>query len=175
MRRATRGGGQHVCAWCSGSGAGAPTTGERFVRELPSLTAEMCPLGLEACAQASPERLNLVRLDHRGAHTAHRRHWLAHVPAVWRPPEGPELHPREHVWRALTDVRAWRHCPPLAAPPEAVGPFLRASETSTRPSLTSDADLVEAIKARTSSQCHIIPSGGLHEFCRGIAGQGAGT
>jgi hypothetical protein len=73
-------------AWCDVVGAVAPTTGERFLWELPSLKAETCQLFIEAFAEACPESLNVLLLDHRGAHTVQRLRWPAHVRALWWPP-----------------------------------------------------------------------------------------
>lgn len=66
---------QHVFEWFYVYGAVAPITGERFFLELPSLSAEMFQLFLDAFAQAYPESLHILLLDHSGAHTAHRLHW----------------------------------------------------------------------------------------------------
>jgi hypothetical protein len=63
---------QHVFAWFYVYGAVAPTTGERFFLELPSLNAEMFQIFLDAFAQASPDSLNILLLDNSGAHTAQR-------------------------------------------------------------------------------------------------------
>ena len=57
---------QHVCAWCDVYGAVAPITGERFCFERPSLTAETVQIFIDTFAAAFPERLTLLRLDHRG-------------------------------------------------------------------------------------------------------------
>jgi transposase len=141
---------QHVFEWFSVYGAVAPTTGERFLLELPYLHAEMFQLLLNAVAQAYPDSLNSLLLDHSGAHTAHRLHWPANVRAVWLPPYCPELNPIERVWRDLKDVLAWRQCPSLDAQQDYVGQLLQAYEASTLQSLTSYAYLVEAINALTS-------------------------
>lgn len=141
---------QHVFEWFSVYGAVAPTTGERFLLELPYLHAEMFQLFLNAVAQAYPDSLNILLLDHSGAHTAHRLHWPANVRAVWLPPYCPELNPIERVWRDLKDVLAWRQCPSLDAQQDYVGQLLQAYEASTLQSLTSYAYLVEAINALTS-------------------------
>lgn len=61
---------QHVFEWFYVYGAVAPTTGERFVLELPYLNAGMFQLVIEAFAQAFPDSLNILLLDNRGAHTA---------------------------------------------------------------------------------------------------------
>jgi len=63
---------QHVFEWFYVYGAVAPVTGERFFLELPSLHADMCPLCLDAFAQAFPDSVNILLLDHSGAHTAPR-------------------------------------------------------------------------------------------------------
>jgi putative transposase len=54
---------QHVFEWFYVYGAVAPTTGERFFLELPSLNAETFQLFLEAFAEAFPESLNLLLLE----------------------------------------------------------------------------------------------------------------
>jgi transposase len=141
---------QHVFEWCYVYGAVAPTTGERFFLELPSLNAEMFQIFLDAFAQASPDSLNILLLDNSGAHTAQRLMWPANVCAVWLPPYGPELNPIERVWRDLKDVLAWRQFPNLDAQQDDVGHWLQAYEASTLQSLTSYTYLVEAIHALTS-------------------------
>lgn len=60
----------HGDEWCSVYGAGAPTTGERFFLEWPSLNAEGLQLFLNPFAEAFPESLNLRLLDISAAHTA---------------------------------------------------------------------------------------------------------
>jgi transposase len=141
---------QHVFEWCSVSGAVAPTTGARFFLELPSLNAAMFQIVLDTLAQAYPDRLNLLRLDHSGAHTAQRLMWPANVRAVWLPPYCPELNSIERVRRDLKDVLAWRQFPHLDAPQDDVSQRLQAYEASTLPSRTMYTYLVEAIKALTS-------------------------
>jgi hypothetical protein len=49
---------QHVFAWCYVYGARAPTTGERFVLERPSLHAQTFHLLVDAFAEAFPDRVN---------------------------------------------------------------------------------------------------------------------
>jgi transposase len=141
---------QHVFEWCYVYGAVAPTTGERFFLELPSLNAEMFQIFLDAFAQAYPDSLNILLLDNSGAHTAQRLMWPANVCAVWLPPYGPELNPIERVWRDLKDVLAWLQFPNLDAQQDYVGQLLQAYEASTLHSLTSYTYLVEAIHALTS-------------------------
>jgi hypothetical protein len=77
---------QHVVEGFDGYGAVAPTTGDRCFREWPSLNAQMFPLFVDAFAQAFPDRLNLLLLDHRGAHTAQRLTLPATVCRVFWPP-----------------------------------------------------------------------------------------
>jgi hypothetical protein len=64
---------QHVFEWFDVYGAVEPTTGDRCFLELPYLHAEMFQLFVDACAQAFPDRLNLLLLDNSGAPTAHKR------------------------------------------------------------------------------------------------------
>ena len=66
----------------------APITGERFCFERPSLTAETVQIFIETFAAAFPERLTLLRLDHRGAPTAPRLRWPEKIRAVGLPPYG---------------------------------------------------------------------------------------
>jgi hypothetical protein len=127
-----------------------PTTGARFCLELPYLTADTCQLCIEAFAHALPDRLNIRRFDHSGAHPAQRRQWPDHVRDVWLPPYGPELHPIERLWRDLQDDLAWLHFPNLEAPPLEVGDLLQAYEASALHALTGYTSLVEAINALTS-------------------------
>jgi hypothetical protein len=138
---------QHDCEWGAGAGAGAPTTGERCFLEWPDLQAETSPRVVEAFAQAFPDRLHSVRLDHRGAPTARRLRWPAQVRAVWVPPCGPELNPIARVWRDLKDDLAWQQCPSVDAPQDHVSPLWQAYDAPRLPSLTGDAYLVAAIHA----------------------------
>lgn len=98
---------QHVFEWFYVYGAVAPTTGERFCLERPYLNAEMFQLFIDAFGQAFPDSLNILLLDHSGAHTAQRLRWPENVRYVWLPPDGPELSPIERVWRDLKDDLAW--------------------------------------------------------------------
>jgi len=52
------------------------------------------------------------------------------------PPDGPELHPSERVWRALQDDIAWPQFPTLEAQPDGVADLVQADQALTRPSLT---------------------------------------
>jgi putative transposase len=137
----------HVFEWCAGDGAVEPTTGERFFLELPSRHAEMFPLFVETFAQACPDRLHLLRLDHRGAHTAQRLTLPANVRLVCLPPSGPELSPIARVWRDLNDALVWCQFPTLEAQQDHLAALLQAYEAATRPSLTGDTYLVEALHA----------------------------
>jgi hypothetical protein len=56
---------------------------------------------VEAVAHAFPDRLTIVRWDHRGAHTAQRLRWPENGRYVWLPPSGPELNPLARGWRDL--------------------------------------------------------------------------
>ncbi|HXH09299.1 MAG TPA: transposase [Alphaproteobacteria bacterium] len=124
-----------------------PTTGERFFLARPHLHAEMFQIFMEAFANAFPERLNLLLLDHSGAHTARRLRWPEHVRPVWLPPYCPELNPMERVWRDLKDDVAWQQFSDLDAQQDRLSPLLQAFEADTLPSLTGYPDLVEAIDA----------------------------
>jgi DDE superfamily endonuclease len=141
---------QHVFAWFSGDGAVAPTTGERFFLAWPYLHADTFQLFVKAFAQAFPDRLNLLLLDHSGAHTAPRIRWPEHIRYVWLPPSCPELNPIERGWRDLKDDLAWQQFPNGAAQQDYVGQLFRAYDASALQSLTRDAYLVEAINALAS-------------------------
>jgi putative transposase len=99
----------------------APTTGERFFLEWPSLNAAMFQLFIAAFAQAVPDSLNILLLDNSGAQTAQGLHWPAHVRYVRLPPYCPELSPIERVWRDVKDDVAWRQFPDVDAPQTEVG------------------------------------------------------
>jgi transposase len=138
---------QHVFEWFYVYGAVAPTTGERFFLELPSLNADMFQLFIDAFAQAFPDSLNILLLDNSGAHTAQGLHWPAHVRYVRLPPYCPELSPIERVWRDVKDDVAWRQFPDLDTQQHEVGDLLRAYDATTLQSLTGYAYLLEAINA----------------------------
>jgi hypothetical protein len=76
---------QHVFEWVDVYGAVAPTTGERFFRELLYLNAERCQLFGDAFAQAFPDSLNILLLDNSEAHTAQRLTRPANVWCAYRP------------------------------------------------------------------------------------------
>lgn len=137
---------QHIFECFYVYGAVAPATGERFFLELPYLNADMFPIFLDAFAQAFPESLNLLLLDHSGAHTAQRLHWPENVRGVWLPPYCPELNPLERVWRDLKDALAWLHFPTLDAQQDYIATLLRAYEAATRQTLTGYTYLVEAFQ-----------------------------
>jgi transposase len=138
---------QHVFEWFYVYGAVAPTTGERFFLELPSLNAESFQLFVDAFAQAFPDSLNLLLLDNSGAHTAQRLRWPAHVRYVWLPSYCPELNPIERVWRAMKDNLAWQQFADLDAQQTYVGDLLQAYDAPALQSLTGYTYLVEAINA----------------------------
>jgi hypothetical protein len=77
---------KHVCQWFYVYGAVEPTTGDRFFRELPYLHAANFQIFVDLCAQASPDSLNLLVLDHSGAHTAQQLRLPANVGLVCLPP-----------------------------------------------------------------------------------------
>jgi transposase len=141
---------QHVFEWFSVYGAVAPTTGERFFLELPSLNADTFQLFVNAFAQAFPDSLNILLLDHSGAHTAQRIRWPENIRYVWLPPYCPELNPIERVWRDLKDDLAWQQFPNMEAQQDYVGQLLQAYDASTLQSLTRYTYLVEAINALAS-------------------------
>jgi transposase len=137
----------HVFAWCYVYGAVAPTTGERFFLELPSLHAEGLQIFVDAFAAAFPDSLNLRLLDNSGAHTAPRLILPAHVRLVFLPPYCPELHPIERVWRDRKDALAWLQCPNLDVPQDDIAHLLRGSQAVTLQALTGYPSLVDAIHA----------------------------
>jgi hypothetical protein len=138
---------QHVFAGVSVSGAVAPPPGERFCWVLPSWHADLCPLVRDGCAQAYPDRLHILLLEHRGAHTAPRLRWPHHVRGVWWPPSGPELNPSEWGWRALKAEGVWVPCAARTSQLEDVARLLQAYDAPTRQALPSDTSLVEALTA----------------------------
>jgi putative transposase len=127
---------QPIFAWCYGDGAVAPATGARFFLELPYLNADMFQLCVDAFAQAFPDRLNLLLLDNRGAHTSQRLRWPDNVRAVWLPPYGPEVNPIERRWRDLKDARAGQQFVDLDAPQLSVADLLPAYDAPTLQVLT---------------------------------------
>lgn len=104
---------QHTCEWCYVDGAVAPTTGERFLLELPYLNADAFQTVVDAFAHAFPDGRNLLLLDNSGAPTAQRLQWPEHVRYVRLPPYCPELNPSERLGRDLQDDLAWLHVPNL--------------------------------------------------------------
>jgi putative transposase len=130
---------QHPVAWCSIDGAVAPTTGDRLFLEWPSLNADTFHRFVDAFAQAFPDRVNSLLWENRGAHTAQRIRWPAHVQPVGLPPYGPELTPIERVWRDVKDDLAWQPCADLAAHQVSVGDLWQAYHASTLQALTGYA------------------------------------
>jgi transposase len=98
-------------------------------------------------AAAFPSSLNVLLLDTSGAHTAERLSRPANVCLVCLPPYCPELNPIARVWRDLKDALAWLQFTTLEAHQVYSGDLLQAYQASTLQSLTSYADLVEAIHA----------------------------
>jgi hypothetical protein len=141
---------QHTFDWFYLYGAVAPTTGERFFLELPYLNADTCQLCIAAFAPAFADSFNSLLLDNRGAHTAHRLRWPAHVQPVWLPPYCPELNPIERVWRDVKDDLAWEQCADLDVQQAYVATLWQASDAPTLPTLTGYAYLLEAINALCS-------------------------
>jgi transposase len=138
---------QHVFKWCYVSGAVEPTTGERVFLELPSLNAEMFQLFVNAFSQTFPDRLNILVLDHSGAHTSSRLTLPKHVRLLFLPPYGPELNPIERVWRDLKDDVAWLQFADLDAQQDYLILLLQGYAAATLQSLTGYPSLVEAIHA----------------------------
>ena len=130
----------HVCEWGSVYGAVEPTTGERAFLARPSLHADLFPRFIDACAQAFPDSLTILRLENSGAHTAQHLRWPEHVRPLGLPPYGPELNPSERVWRDLKDDLAWLQCPDLEAQQVSVGNVLQTDEAPALQALTSYAD-----------------------------------
>jgi hypothetical protein len=139
-----------VFAWCDVDGAVEPTTGARFFLELPSLTADTCPIVIDAFAPAFPDSLISLLLGHSGAHTAQRLQGPGNRRHVWRPPSGPELTPIERLWRGLQDNLAGLHFPTLEAQRLYVGDLRQASAASALPALTGYSSWVEATNALAS-------------------------
>jgi DDE superfamily endonuclease len=138
---------QHTFAWCSVDGAVAPAMGECCFLELPDLNTDTCHILVDAFAHAFPDSCNILRLEHRGAHTAQRLRWPANVQPVWLPPYGPELNPIERVWRDVKDDLAWLQFPELDAPQVYVGDWLQAYDASTLQALTGYAYWQQALNA----------------------------
>lgn len=113
---------QHVCQWCYVYGAVEPTTGDRFFLELLCLHANNFQICIDLFAQAFPDRLHLLLLDNRGAHTAQQRTL-------------PE------------DARAWLQFPNLEEPQDDGAMHLQAYEAATLHALTTSPYLIEAIHA----------------------------
>jgi transposase len=134
-------------AWLSVYGAVEPTTGDRFVLELPYLNAEGFQIFLNPFAEAFPDSLHRLLLDHNGAHTAQRLTLPANVRLVCLPPYCPELNPIERGWRDLKDALAWLPCPPLEVPQDDISHLLRGAEASTLQPLTGYTYRIEAIHA----------------------------
>ena len=138
---------QHVFAWFYVYGAVAPTTGERCFLELPYLHAASFQLFVNAFAEAFPDSLTRLLLDHSGAHTAQRLTFPATVRFVFLPPYCPEWNPIERVWRDRTDALAWLHSSNLDVQQDYLATRLRAYEAATLQALTGYPYLVEAIHA----------------------------
>jgi DDE superfamily endonuclease len=138
---------QQVFEWCYVYGAVEPTTGDRFFLELPSPNAETFQTFVDLFAQAFPGSLNLLRLDHSGAHTAQQLTIPEHVCLVFLPPYGPALNPMGRVWRDRKDALAWLQFPNLAVQQDEVALLLRGYEAITRQALAGYPYLVEAIHA----------------------------
>ncbi len=138
---------QHVFQWFYVYGAVAPTTGESFFLELPSLNSDMFQLFLDELARAFRESLNVLVLDKSGGHTATRLVMPENVRLVLLPPASPELNPIERVWRELKDDLAWLHFADVAAQQAHVADLIRTYDAPTLQSLTSYQYLVNAIHA----------------------------
>jgi transposase len=138
---------QHVFEWFYVYGAVAPTTGERFFLELPYLNAENFQMFIDLFAAAFPDSLNLLLLDHSGAHRAQRLTIPDNVGLVFLPPYSPELNPIERVWRDLKDALAWLQFPNLAVQQDDVATLLQGYEAATLQALTGYPYLTEAIHA----------------------------
>jgi transposase len=138
---------QQVFEWFYVDGAVEPTTGDRFFLELPYLNVDGFQLFVNTFAAAFPDRLNLLLLDNRGAHTAQRLTLPENVRLVFLPPYCPELNPIERVWRDLKDAMAWLQFTHLDAQQDHIATLLRAYQAATLQALTGYPSLVEAIHA----------------------------
>jgi hypothetical protein len=149
-----RGTSPHIFDGFEVEGAVAPATGEHCCWALPALPAESFQRGVEAFAHAFPDRLTIVRGDHRGAHTAPRLRWPENGRYVWLPPSGPELNPLARGWRDLQEDLTGRPVLARDVPQGPVGDLLSTSEASPRQALPSSPDLGDAIHALSASQRH---------------------
>ena len=89
----------HQCDNCSLYGAVAPTSGDSFFLDLPSLTSRAFQVWLDGFAAAFPDSLNLLVLDKGAGHKAKAVRWPSNVVAVFLPPYSPERHPMARFWR----------------------------------------------------------------------------
>ena len=137
----------HLFAWLSVYGAVAPTPGERCFLERPYRNAEGFQLCINACAQAVADSLNILLLDHSGAHTAQRLTIPANVRLLCWPPSCPELNPIEQVWRDLQDDLAWQPFSHVTLQQDSGGRLLQADDAPTRHSRSGDVYFVNAMNA----------------------------
>ncbi len=141
---------QHRFEWFYVYGAVAPTSGERFFLELPSLNSSTFQLFLDEFAQAFPASLNILVLDKSGGHTAKALVLPENVRFVFLPPASPELSPIERVWRDLKDDVAWKQFADVMTQQYYVADLLQAYDAASLQSLTAYPYFVEAVNALSS-------------------------
>lgn len=141
---------QHPGQSCYGDGAVAPTTGDHGFFSCPRLKSTTFQRVLAAVAQAYPDSVNSLILDHSGAHTATRRTIPPNSGFVLLPPSPPALSPIEQRGRAVNDKVGWNQFPDVDAQHHYVAELLRASDAQMLQSLTAYAYVVDAVNARAA-------------------------
>ena len=126
-------------------GAVAPTTGDSFFLELPSLNSRAFQRWLDGFAATFPTSWNLLVLDNGAGHKAKAVRWPSHVVPVFLPPSSPERKPMERLWRDLKDQLADISAHTIEALSDAVCAIIPNYAHATLQSLTSVPYFVQAI------------------------------
>jgi hypothetical protein len=126
-------------------GAGAPPTGARGLRELPSLNSRAWQHWWEGFAAAVPESLHCRVLAPGAGPKAKAGRWPSTGVLVLLPPESPARHPLERLGRDRKDTRAAMPMKTLSALSEAVCQIIHPYSATPRQSLTSCASCVHAV------------------------------
>jgi len=122
-----------------------PTTGERFILELPAINTLNFQIFLDEFSKAYSASFNLVVLDNGRFHKAQQLSIPEKIGLVFFPPYAPELNPTERLWRDMTDRVAQSNPTSLDELSDIVMAIIEQYSTEDIRSLTSYAYFIHAV------------------------------
>ncbi len=128
-------------------GAVEPTTGERFVLEMPALDTDCFEVFLKELAHSYMKDLVLLILDNGAFHKAQRLVVPQNIRLLFLPPYAPELNPIERFWQEIKKEIAFPLFATLQQLKDAVAQILNRYTSSAIAQITSYPYIIEAINA----------------------------